>query len=672
MQDLQERSINAIRFLSVDAVQKANSGHPGLPMGAAPMAYVLWKEFLKHNPKNPNWPDRDRFVLSGGHGSMLLYSLLYLTGYNDMTIDQIKNFRQFGSVTPGHPESHLTAGVESTTGPLGQGISNSVGMAIAERFLGETFNRKGYKIADHYTYVIASDGDMMEGIASEACSLAGHLRLGKLIVLYDDNKISLAAPTSVSFSEDVGGRFKSYGWQVLKVDDGNTDIEAIAGAIRDARSDLERPSLIMVSTTIGYGSPGKANTYGVHGSPLGEDEVRATKKNLGWPLEPAFYIPDDVLSHFHEAVERGEKAEGEWNDLIKKYRADNPELGTEWERIWKGMLPEKWMDALPSFSPDDGSMATRKASGAVINACAPVIRNLIGGSADLAPSTNTYMKDLDEQQANLPGGRNVRFGVREHAMGAIVNGMAYHGGVIPFGGTFLTFSDYMRGAVRVSALARLHTVWVFTHDSVWLGEDGPTHQPVEHLAALRVIPNLTVIRPCDANETAVAWKCALEADNPVALVLSRQGLPVLDRKRYASEEGLLKGAYVLSDPDEGKPDVILIATGSEVSLALEGKKLLVAEGVKCRVVSMPSWELFEAQTEEYRSKVLPPSIKARVAIEAGVSQGWCKYAGDRGRIVSRDSFGASAPYKVLREKFGFTAERVAREAKATIEAAKEK
>jgi transketolase len=669
MEDLQERSINAIRFLSIDAVQKANSGHPGLPMGAAPMAYVLWKEFLKHNPKNPNWPDRDRFVLSGGHGSMLLYSLLHLTGYDDMTIDQIKNFRQFGSITPGHPESHLTAGVEATTGPLGQGISNSVGMAITERFLGETFNRDGYKIVDHYTYVIASDGDMMEGIASEASSLAGHLKLGKLIVLYDDNKISLAAPTSVSFTEDVGGRFKGYGWQVLKVDDGNTDIEAIAGAIRDARSDLERPSLIMVSTTIGYGSPAKANTYGVHGSPLGEDEVRATKENLGWPLEPAFYIPDDVLSHFREAVERGEKAENEWNDLMKKYRARYPELGTEWERIWKGMLPEKWEDALPSFSPDDGSMATRKASGSVINACAPVVKNLIGGSADLSPSTNTYMKDLDEQQANLHGGRNVRFGVREHAMGAIVNGMAYHGGVIPFGGTFLTFSDYMRGAVRISALARLHTIWVFTHDSVWLGEDGPTHQPVEHLAALRAIPNLTVIRPCDANETVAAWKCALEAVNPVALILSRQGLPVLDRKKYAPEEGLLKGAYILSDPDGGEPDVILIATGSEVSLALEGKNLLNAEGIKCRVVSMPSWELFEAQPEEYRSKVLPPSVKARVAIEAGVSQGWCKYVGDCGRIVSRDSFGASAPYKVLHEKFGFTAERVAREAKASIEAA---
>ncbi|UCB45071.1 MAG: transketolase [Spirochaetota bacterium] len=671
MQELQERSINTIRFLAIDAIQKANSGHPGLPMGAAPMGYVLWKKFLKHNPKNPSWPDRDRFVLSGGHGSMLIYSLLHLTGYPDMTIDQIKNFRQLGSLTPGHPESHLTPGVEATTGPLGQGISNSVGMAVAERFLAEAFNRNGYKIVDHYTYVIASDGDLMEGVSQEACSLAGHLKLGKLIVLYDDNKISLAAPTSVCFSEDVAGRYKSYGWQVLEVDDGNTDIDAIGKAIQDAKSDSEHPSLIMIRTTIGFGSPAKANTPDAHGSPLGEDEVKATKENMGWPLEPEFHVPDDVLKHFREALKEGEKQEGSWRDLMEKYNNEYPELGKEWESIWNAKLPAKWEDVLPSYSPEDGSIATRKASGTAINAVAPVIKNLIGGSADLAPSTNTYMKDIDEQQADKPGGRNVRFGVREHAMGSMVNGMAYHGGVIPYGGTFLTFSDYMRGAIRVSALASLHTIWVFTHDSVWLGEDGPTHQPVEHLAALRAIPNLTVIRPCDANETVEAWKCALKSDGPVALVLSRQGLPVLNRKKFASEDGFLKGGYILSDPDDGKPDVIFIATGSEVSLALETEKLLEKDGIKCRVVSMPSWELFEAQSEEYKKKVLPPSIKARVAIEAGVSQGWCRYAGEKGRIVSQDSFGASAPYKDLREKFGFTADRVVKEAKASIKGAKE-
>jgi len=668
MTDLEQRAINTIRFLSIDAIQKANSGHPGLPMGAAPMAYVLWKEFLKHNPKNPVWPDRDRFVLSGGHGSMLLYSLLHLTGYDDMTLEQIKSFRQYGSITPGHPESHMTPGVEATTGPLGQGISNSVGMAIAERFLAHTFNRDNFRIVDHYTYALVSDGDLMEGVASEAASLAGHLKLGKLIVLYDDNKISLAAPTSVTFTEDVKGRFRSYGWQVLSVEDGNTDLEAIRKVLKEATTDTGHPTLIAVRTTIGYGSPNKANTSGVHGSPLGPDEVKATRENLRWPLEPEFYISDDVLEHYRSAVEAGKEWEEDWNHQFGEYKKKYPDLAKIWDMVWAKQLPEEWVKTLPVYAESDGAQPTRKVSGAVINAAVKVIPNLIGGSADLAPSTNTYMKDIDEQQSATPGGRNIRFGVREHAMGAAVNGMAYHGGVIPFGGTFLTFSDYMRGSVRISALASLHTIWVYTHDSVWLGEDGPTHQSVEHIAALRAIPNLVVIRPADANETVEAWKIALtHTDGPVALILSRQSLPIIDRNRYAKAENLAKGAYVLSDPDDGKPDVILIASGSEVSLAMEGKKLLDQRRIKARIVSMPSWELFELQPQKYRDEVLPPLIKARVAIEAGVGMGWHKYAGDKGRIISHERFGVSAPYKVLLEKFGFTAQRVADEAEKAIE-----
>jgi transketolase len=671
MKDLEQRAINTIRFLSIDMVQKANSGHPGLPMGAAPMAYILWKEFLKHNPLDPEWPDRDRFVLSGGHGSAMLYSLLYLTGYRDMTIEQIKSFRQYGSITPGHPESHLTPGVEATTGPLGQGISNSVGMAIAERFLAAMFNRDGFPIVDHYTYVIASDGDMMEGVASEAASLAGHLGLGKLIVLYDDNGISLAAPTNVTFTENVLKRFESYGWHILRVKDGNTDIESIRDALKKAQAEKDRPSIISVKTTIGYGSPNKANTHEVHGSPLGEEEVRATKKNLGWPLEPPFFVPDDVLEHFREAVKAGKERQNRWNALFKEYSSRFPELTRLWKDIWAGRLPEGWEKSLPVFTPEDGSIATRVASGKVINAIAPVIKNLIGGSADLEPSTNTYMKGIDDQQKDKPGGRNIRFGVREHAMGAIVNGMAYHGGLFPFGGTFLTFSDYMRGAVRVSALSKLHTIWVFTHDSVWLGEDGPTHQSVEHIAALRAMPGLTVIRPADANETSRAWKVALEyRSGPVALILSRQGLPVLDQSKLGKAEGLERGAYILSEAEGGKPDVILIASGSEVALALNAQELLKKKGLRARVVSMPSWELFEAQPDDYRNKVLPPEVRARVAVEAGVGMGWCRYTGDSGRIVSLERFGVSAPYKVLMEKFGFTPERVADEAVKSYNAVK--
>jgi transketolase len=669
MTDLEKRSINTIRFLAVDAVQKANSGHPGLPMGAAPMAYVLWQEFLKHNPKNPLWHDRDRFVLSGGHGSMLLYALLYLAGYKDMTMEQIKAFRQLHSLTPGHPESHVTPGVEATTGPLGQGIANSVGMALAERFLAETFNRDGLRIVDHYTYVITTDGDLMEGVASEACSLAGHLGLGKLIALYDDNKISLAAPTAVSFTEDVGGRFASYGWQVLDVEEGNTDLDAIRQAISEAKKEKDRPTLIKVHTTIGYGSPNLANTHAAHGSPLGPDEVKATKENLNWPTEPDFLVPDDVLAGYREAAAKGESLESSWKKMLDEYGKAYPEQKETYVSFLEGKLPKGYEKSIPVFSPGDGSVATRKASGSVINALATVIGNLIGGSADLAPSNNTYMKGIDEQQKKSPGGRNIRFGVREHGMGAVVNGMAYHGGVIPFGATFLTFSDYMRGAVRVSALASLHSTWIFTHDSVWLGEDGPTHQSVEHIMALRAIPDLTVIRPADANETAEAWKVALKGKGPFALILSRQGLPTLDRSEYAGAAGLKKGAYVLSDTEDGTPDVILIATGSEVALALEAKKLLEAKKKRCRVVSMPSWELFERQSEEYRKKVLPPKVRARVVVEAGVRQGWERYAGDAGHIVSQDVFGVSAPYKDLVKKFSFTPERVAKEAFASMEEA---
>jgi transketolase len=560
--------------------------------------------------------------------------------------------------------------VEATTGPLGQGLSNSVGFALAERFLAQLFNREGFPIVDHHTYVIASDGDLMEGVASEAASLAGHLGLGKLIVLYDDNDISLAAPTRVAFTEDVTARFEGYGWQVLQVHDGNTDVDSIRSTLRDALAQKQKPSLIRVKTIIGYGSPNKANSHASHGSPLGDDEVKAAKENLGWPKDSSFYVPDDVMKHFRTAQDEGKAAEAAWKKYFTAYSKKHPELAEMWKTLWSGKLPKGWEKALPTFSADEGSMATRKASGSIINALASVLPHFIGGSADLAPSTNTYMKDVEEQQKDSPGGRNIRFGVREHAMGSIVNGMAYHGGLIPYGGTFLTFSDYMRGAVRVSALSHLHTVWVWTHDSVWLGEDGPTHQPVEHLAALRAIPNLTVIRPADANETSAAWKIAVEhSEGPVALILSRQGLPILDQEAYGVSENVAKGAYVLSESDS-KPEVILIATGSEISLTLKAQKRLSERGVQTRVVSMPSWELFEQQEMSYKNQVLPSEVKARVVIEAGVSMGWHKYAGDMGRFVCQDTFGASAPYSMLIEKFGFTPERVVNEALKAISTAK--
>ncbi len=661
--DLDQLCINTIRTLAMDAVQRAKSGHPGMPMGAADMAYVLWTRFLRHNPANPHWPDRDRFVLSAGHGSMLLYSLLHLTGY-DLPLEELMNFRQWGSRTPGHPEYGLTPGVETTTGPLGQGFANGVGMAIAEAYLAARFNRPSHKIVDHYVYAIVSDGDLMEGIASEAASLAGHLRLGKLIYLYDDNRISIEGSTDLAFTEDRGRRFEAYGWHVQHVD--GYDLEGIAAAIRAAQQD-PRPSLIMARTHLAYGSPHKQDRAEAHGAPLGEEEVRLTKENLGWPTEPPFFIPEEALAHFRQALERGRAWEAEWRARFDAYAAEYPDLAEEWRMALAGELPPGWDAALPVFKPEDGPMATRAASGRVLNAIAPRLPSLIGGSADLAPSTKTYLEGLGDFGADNRLGRNLHFGVREHAMGGILNGMALHGGVIPFGGTFLVFSDYMRPSIRMAAIMGLHVIYVFSHDSLWIGEDGPTHQPVEQLAALRAIPNLTVIRPADANETVVAWRVALEhRSGPVALVLSRQALPILDRASLAPAEGLARGAYILAEAEGGRPQVILIATGSEVHLALEARELLAERGVRARVVNMPSWELFDRQPESYRQAVLPPEVMARLAIEAGVSQGWHRYVGPAGDVMSIERFGASAPYKVLQEKFGFTAENVVERALALL------
>ena len=663
--DLDHLCINTIRTLAMDGIQKANSGHPGMPMGTADMAYVLWTQFLKHNPANPAWPDRDRFVLSAGHGSMLLYSLLHLTGY-DLPLDELKNFRQWGSHTPGHPEHGLAPGVEVTTGPLGQGFAIGVGMAIAERFLAAHFNRPSHTIVDHFTYAIVSDGDLMEGVSYEAASLAGHLRLGKLIYLYDDNDISIEGSTDLAFTEDVGARFQAYGWHVQHVD--GYDLAAIAGAIRAAQAETTRPSLIVARTHIGFGSPHKQDTAEVHGSPLGEEEVRLTKQNLGWPVEPPFFIPDQALAHFRQAVERGRKWETDWQARFAAYAAAYPELAAEWEMAMHGELPPGWDASLPVFKPEDGPVATRSASGKALNALASRLPTLIGGSADLAPSNNTYLKGFGDFEADTLHGRNLHFGVREHVMGAILNGLALHGGVIAFGGTFLVFSDYMRPAIRLAAMMRLPAIYVFTHDSIGVGEDGPTHQPIEQLAALRAIPGLTVIRPADANETVEAWRVALtHRDGPVALALTRQALPTLNRTQFAPVDGLARGAYVLAEAEGGQPDVILIATGSEVHVALAARELLARRGVAARVVNMPSWELFERQPKDYRDAVLPLALTARLAVEAGVAHGWHRYVGPAGDVVSIERFGASAPYKVLWEKFGFTAENVTARALALLE-----
>ncbi len=687
MSQLDQQCINTIRFLSVDAIQKANSGHPGLPMGAAPMAYVLWTRLLKHNPANPNWYDRDRFVLSGGHGSMLLYSLLHLTGYA-LPLEQIQQFRQWDSMTPGHPERGVAPGVETTTGPLGQGFGNGVGMAIAEAFLSARYNRPGHAIVNHYTYGIVTDGDLMEGVASEAASLAGHLKLGKLIYLYDNNYISLAASTNVTYTEDRAKRFAAYGWHVQTVDDGN-DLDAIDRALRAARAETARPSIIMVRTIIGYGAPHKQNTFQVHGSPLGPDEVKAAKENLGWPIEPAFFIPGEALEHFREALDQGKHAEAGWNAKFAVYEKAFPDLAREYQRAMRGELPQGWDADIPAFPADPKGIATRVASGKVLNAIAPKIPTLIGGSADLNPSTDTAMKglgdfqppqfDVSKAQGLVGGGasyagRNIAFGVREHAMGAIANGLAAHGGILPFTATFFTFSDYMRGSMRLAAIMGLHVIFVFTHDSIGLGEDGPTHQPVEHFAALRAIPHLTLIRPGDANEAAVAWRVAIESKGPVALIFTRQNVPVLDRSQlalsgvegYASADGLRRGAYILADAPNGKPDVILIATGSEVPLIAGAQKKLQEQGIAARVVSMPSWELFDAQPKEYRDAVLPPAVRARLAVEAGVPQGWHKYVGTDGDVIGLDRFGASAPYQVIFEKLGFTVDNVVARAKKLV------
>jgi len=665
MKDIDELCINTIRMLSADAVEKAESGHAGMPMGTASMAYVLWTRFLKHNPANPGWPDRDRFVLSAGHGSMLLYSLLHLTGY-DLSLEEIKNFRQWGSKTPGHPEFRHTPGVETTTGPLGQGFANGVGLAIAERFLAAHFNRPGHEIISHRTYAIVSDGDFMEGVSNEAASLAGHLGLGKLIYLYDDNHITIDGNTDIAFTEDRAARFEAYGWHVQKVKDGN-DMAAIEKALLSAQKEDLRPSLIAVRTHIGYGSPNKQDSASAHGEPLGPEEIKLTKKNLGWPLEPQFHIPDEALNRFRRAIDSGKQQESEWEERYSAYEKAYPELARELNQWLNRELPAGWDRDLPDYPADKKGMATRVASGKVLNAIAPNVPNLIGGSADLAPSNKTVINGKEFFQKDSYHGRNFHFGVREHGMGSIINGIALHGGLIPYGGTFLIFSDYMRPPIRLAAMMGLKVIYVFTHDSIGLGEDGPTHQPVEQLAALRAIPNLTVIRPCDANETSEAWRAALNSNQgPVALALTRQNVPTLDRNKFASADGLRRGAYILKDAPNGNPDLILLATGSEVSIAVEAAEKLYKKDIAVRVVSMPSWELFDRQPKEYRQKVLSPDIKVRIAIEAGITQGWHRYVGDNGRVIGIDHFGASAPHPILYEKFELTSEKVVETALACL------
>ncbi|HIE64672.1 MAG: transketolase [Nitrospira sp.] len=663
--DLDLLCMNTIRMLAVDAVQKANSGHPGTPMGLAPLAYLLWTRFLKHNPHNPEWPDRDRFILSAGHASMLLYSLLHLTGY-DLPLEEIVRFRQWGSKTPGHPEYRHTPGVETTTGPLGQGLTNGVGMAITERLLATRFNRPDFNIVNHITYVIAGDGDLMEGISSEAASLAGNLKLGKLICFYDDNRITIEGSTDLAFTEDVAKRFEAYGWQVLRVGGDSSDLEALSGAICSAQDKTEVPSLIIVRTEIGYGSPNRQGTARAHGEALGVEEVKLTKENLGWPLEPKFYVPEEARAHFRLCVDKGREQEREWQKKWEDYMAHYPDLGKEFLQVMQGDCPSGWDSAISSFKPEE-PVATRGASGTILNAIAQEIPTLIGGSADLAPSNNTNLKGFGDINGDDFSGRNLHFGVREHAMGGIMNGMALHGGVIPYGGTFLVFSDYMKPSMRLAALMKLRVIYVFTHDSIGLGEDGPTHQPIEQMAGLRAIPNLTLIRPADAMEAAVAWRLAINRrEGPVALILTRQKLPVFDRSQYASADLVEKGAYVLAESGSGVPDIILIATGSEVHLALEAGQRLEVEGKSVRVVSMPSWELFEEQPAEYQRTVIPESGPPCLAIEAAATQGWHRYVGKRGGVIGIDHFGASAPIATLMKEFGFSVENVVDRAHALL------
>ena len=678
-EQLDQLCVNALRFLSVDMVQKADSGHPGLPLGAAPMAYVLWTRFLKYNPRNPDWADRDRFVLSAGHGSALLYSLLHLTGYA-LSLDDIRRFRQWGSKTPGHPERGHTPGVEVTTGPLGQGLANAVGLAIGEAQLAANYNRSGHELIDHHTYAIVSDGDLMEGVGAEAASLAGHLKLGKLICLYDDNSVTLSGGTDMTFTEDSAARFRAYGWHTIRVGDGN-DLTAIETAVTQARAQAQRPSLLMIRTHLGYGSP-EQDSFKAHGSPLGADNVRKTKEKLDWPAEPAFLVPDAVLAHFREALERGAKGEAGWNERFAAYTHAFPELASQLQCRLRDELPAGWNADIPVFPADAKGIATREASGKIMNAIAPKLPALTGGSADLDPSTKTALKGFGDFNPPVEmredtqgsegggwgyGGRNLHFGVREHAMGAIANGLAAHGSAIPYDGTFLIFSDYMRPPIRLAALAHLHVIHVFTHDSIALGEDGPTHQPIEQLANLRAIPNLTLLRPCDANETAVAWQIALETKGrPVLLVLSRQALSTLDRTRYASAQGVRRGAYVLADAKDRKPQLILIGSGSEVGLIVAAAERLQQEGIAVRSVSMPSWELFDALPKAERDAVLPPSVRARLAVEAGATQGWHRYVGDAGDVIGIDRFGASAPGETVLREYGFTIDNVYARAKALL------
>jgi transketolase len=660
---LDQLCINTIRTLSLDAVQKANSGHPGLPLGMAPTAYVLWTKFLKHNPKNPKWFNRDRFLLSAGHGSMLIYSLLHLAGY-DLPMEELKNFRQWMSKTPGHPENVLTPGVEITTGPLGQGFANGVGMGIAQAHLAAKFNREGFPVCDHHIYAIVSDGDLMEGVSQEAASLAGHLKLGNLIYLYDDNKITIDGSTDLAFTEDRAKRFEAYGWHILTVEDGN-DLAAIENAIREAQKVTDKPSFISIKTIIGFGMP-KQGTSKAHSDAPGEDAVKETKRNLGWDENAHFYVPDEVYAEFGKAVENGAKQEHEWLDLVHKYEQSHGDLGKDFADIRKNELPAGWEDYLLKFD-DAKQAATRAYSGEVINALAPHIPQLIGGSADLTPSNNTLIKDSVGFQFGSYEGRVLHFGVREHAMGAAMNGMALYGSVIPFGGTFLTFSDYMRGSIRLAALSEVQVIYVFTHDSIGLGEDGPTHQSVEHISALRAIPHLAVIRPADAHEVREAWRAALKRQHgPTALALSRQKVALIDRNKYASAEGLHKGAYILAK-EEGELKLILIATGSEVGLAMEAREQLQAEGIGTRLVSMPCWEFFEEQPQEYRDEILPPNVKARLAIEAGVRHGWDIWIGSDGDTITQDRFGVSAPAERVFQEFGFTTENLISKAKKLLE-----
>ncbi|MDT2045936.1 transketolase [Priestia aryabhattai] len=666
-QRIEDLSIATIRTLSIDAIEKANSGHPGMPMGAAPMAYTLWTKFMNINPSNPDWFNRDRFVLSAGHGSALLYSLLHLAGY-DLSIDDLKNFRQWGSKTPGHPEYGHTAGVDATTGPLGQGIAMAVGKAMAERHLAETYNKEGLEIVDHFTYGICGDGDLMEGVSAEAASLAAHLKLGRLVVLYDSNDISLDGDLDRSFSENVEDRFKAYGWQVIRVEDGN-DLEELSNAIEAAKADLSRPTLIEVKTTIGYGSPNHAGTSGVHGAPLGADETKLTKEAYSWTFEEDFYVPEEVYAHFKATIaDEGAKKEKEWNDVFAQYKEKHPELAAQFELAVQGKLPEGWEQQLPVYETGS-SLATRASSGEVLNAVAQAVPQFFGGSADLAGSNKTMIKGAEDFTAKAYSGRNIWFGVREFAMGAALNGMALHGGVKVFGGTFFVFSDYLRPAIRLAALMKLPVTYVFTHDSIAVGEDGPTHEPIEQLPSLRAMPGLSVIRPADANETAAAWRLSLEStDTPTALVLTRQNLPTLEGTNETAYEGVSKGAYVVSKAGKEQADALLLATGSEVSLAVDAQKALEAEGISVAVVSMPSWDRFEKQSAEYKESVIPKSVKKRLGIEMASTLGWERYVGDEGQVLGINHFGASAPGETIMKEFGFTVENVVARVKSMLNA----